>query len=244
MTARCPLVAALLASALGTALAAPIPKQLRAKASKIDTARFKVNYTDAPFDKLFEDFADGTGLKLVGEVPIRGTVTLKPNRECNAAHFIDLLNEVLGFQKHTLVRHGDTFYLHPSDQPIDRDKVDTVTADELKVETPKRNAQAVAVGKPNGWAGAGNFNGWPGLGQVQAGQVQEPPPPKRGRTEVVRHVLQLPDGLKAKDVRPQVKRILSPTGVVEDGKNDDELVVTDRAANVRAALALGTEKSK
>jgi hypothetical protein len=196
MTARISLTV-LLASA-ATVTAAPVPKWIKAKgASKIDTARFKVMYDNTPFARVIEDFAEGSGLKFVGELPPLGALTLKPNREYTGVAHLDLLNEALSYNKFMLTRHGNTFYLHPTDRPVDREQVDTVTADELKA---------------------------------------------RGRTEVVRHVLQLPDGLKAKDVRPQVEKTLSPAGVVEDGKSDGELVVTDRAANVRVALAVCTEK--
>jgi type II secretory pathway component GspD/PulD (secretin) len=242
MTARLALAAVFtLAAAVP---AAPVPKSLKARLpGKLDTARFKPAYTAAPLSQVIEDFADGTGLRFVGEMPAGSPVTLRTNREYTSGEFTDLLNERLEPDRLMLIRHGGTFYLHPADRPIDPERIDAVSADELTAVVKWRmepiGLPGWANGQPAGGVGAAR-PGLPGWGAVPV--LEEPPPRARGRTEVVRHVVRLPAGVKANEILPQVKSLLSPLGAVEAGNSDGELVVTDRVANIRTVHNLVNER--
>lgn len=209
---------------VSAAFAAPVPKSLKAP-SKWDTARFKLNYSRAPFERLLEDFAKESGLEWVGDRPPLGTVTLRPKKEYTAVECLDLINEVLEKDNVILVRHGKTFYLLSGGQSVAPETVDEVTTEEIK-PAPK------PIKRPApGWGGGEEQ--WVGGEWVPVEQAakEERQRSKRGRTEIATLALELPANLKFEDVRIQITKTLSPIGRV-DVSERGEIRVTDRVNNL------------
>jgi hypothetical protein len=222
------------------AVAAPVPKSLKKKPDPFDLARFNVRYYKTPFETVLKHFADETGLEWVGDRPQLGTVTLRSSKEYTGAEFIDLLNERLELDNFILIRHAKTFYVHAAGEPIDVDRLDTISVEELVV--PRAPVQRAAV---DGGGGGGQWiNGqWvpsqpvaqPQQAQAQAAakELPPPPPPKRGKTELATAVIPL-SAVAYADVRPQVLKSMSKFGQGVEACDDGRAMrVTDRVDNLR-----------
>jgi hypothetical protein len=218
-------------AAVSAATAAPVPKSLKAKASKFDTARFKLNYQNAPFERVLADFAEGTGLEWAGERPALGAITLKPTKEFSAVELLDLLNEVLEQYDVVLVRHAGTFYLHPAGKPVDPEQVDTVTVDDI---IPRREAADPPAAQ---WGGRGENGGWENGVWVP----RRPVPQKRGKTELATLVIEPTGGLTLAEARPQINKSLTPFGRIAEDEGDNKFRITDRVDNLRLIARILTE---
>lgn len=220
-----------------TAFAAPVPKSVKAKAAKMDTSRFKLDYKNVPFQKVLEDFAEGTGLEWVGERPQLGTITLHPNRVYSGVECLDLLNEVLEKDNYILVRHAGTFYLHPADQPVDPNEVDAVTADDVALRWEEADPDPAP-----GWGGVWDSVGrWVPRERTPARKLV---PPKRGKTEIATLVIAAPSGSKLADFLPQIKKLLSRFGRLEECEGGKECRVTDRVDNLCIIEIIASDRIK
>lgn len=221
-----------------TCVAAPVPKSLKSRI-KVDTARFKVTCKNKPFSQLLEEFAEETGLKWVGECPGLGKITLNLSKEYPIAEYLDLLNELLEDEQFMLVRHADTFYLHPIDQPVDPEKVDTVSEGEIAL--PRKRvappADPLNAGGPL-WEWQSGM--WVAVVPVAPMKQTQP---KRGKSEVATLVIELPGNLQLADVRPQLVKALTISGRLKADESGREIRVTDRVDNLRfVARILGEWK--
>lgn len=212
-------------------VAAPVPKSLKSRV-RVDTARFQVEYTNATIDNVLEDFEKETGLRWVGDRPALGAVTLWMHWEHTTGEYIDLLNERMAKENYSLVRHADTFYLHPTDQPIDPEKVDTVSLEDI---TPRREFIRPADGELE--LGHWKNGKWVPGGKPAAPRVKVVPA-KRGQTEVVALVIEMPGNLQFADLHPIKVKALSKVGRCEPTDNGREVRVTARADNMPFVSAI------
>lgn len=236
-----------LVSLSAVAVAAPVPKSLKKVPDQFDTARFKLRYDKVPFSRALEHFAEETGLEWVGDRPELGTVTLQSlqGKEYTAAEFVDLLNERLELDNYILIRHAKTFYIHPARQPIDVEKLDTLSVEDI---IPPRVAKQPAKRAANPWGGGTWVNGqWvpaDGSEAVNPQSSPPPPPPKRGKTELATVVIPLTT-VSYDDIRPQVVKSLSKFGQgVESCEGGRAMRVTDRVDNLRFLHAVVNESVK
>ncbi len=92
-----------------------------------------VNFKDAKWDDVLDWFAAESGLLKILTVKPTGSTTLQPSkdRKYTISEVVDLLNEALQQQRFILIRRQVTFFIHPSDEPIDPTLVSRIEPSEL-----------------------------------------------------------------------------------------------------------------
>jgi RNA polymerase sigma factor (sigma-70 family) len=121
------------AAAEGQPAKAAEPAQPPAKADKAAPKTYEVTFRDLPWAKVFEWYAEVSGLPFVGTSKPVGTFTFVPpgKRQYTLDEITDLLNEALLERKYILVRRAAAFTVLPADEKIDRTTLPRVTPDEL-----------------------------------------------------------------------------------------------------------------
>jgi general secretion pathway protein D len=92
-----------------------------------------VNFKDTKWTEVLDWFATESGLLPILTVKPTGSVTIQPAKEhkFTMAEVVDLLNEAMQQQKFILIRRHVTFFIHPSDEPLDSSMVPRVEIPEL-----------------------------------------------------------------------------------------------------------------
>jgi RNA polymerase sigma factor (sigma-70 family) len=170
--------------------AAPPPEDKPATPpAKDKEKRFTLELRDQPWNKVFEWYAEVSGLTYVGQEKLPGTLTLIPpdrKRQYTLDEVTELLNEALFVRKYILVRRTTSFTVLPADEKIDPTFLPRVRLEDLE---------------------------------------------KRGRTELVTVLLPLTT-LKARDIGPEVKKMIGPFGEVIILDKGNQLILLDTAGNL------------
>ena len=95
-----------------------------------------INFDLAPWNDVLEWFSKESGLQIISAVRPTGSVTLKPGKDkkYTMGEAVDLLNELLMQQKFLLIRRDQSFFIWPTDEPVEPFLVPRLTPDQL----PKR----------------------------------------------------------------------------------------------------------
>ena len=157
---------------------------------KTEEKLYELAMKDQPWAKVFEWYADISGLPFVGTSKPTGAFTYIPPKgkgKLSLVQITDALNEALMAKKYVLVRRTASFTVLPADETIDVTLVPRVRLEDLD---------------------------------------------KRGKTELVLVVMTLASQ-NAKDLAPDVRKIMSPFGQATVLNTPNLLVLLDTAGNLR-----------
>jgi general secretion pathway protein D len=92
-----------------------------------------VNFKDTKWEDVLDWFAAESGMQKILTVKPPGTVNLQTpkDRKYTISEVVDLLNEALTQQRFILIRRNVTFFIHPSDDPLDPTLVSRIEPAEL-----------------------------------------------------------------------------------------------------------------
>jgi type II secretory pathway component GspD/PulD (secretin) len=115
----------------------------KAEKPRAEKKRFTFVMREQPWDKVFEWYAERSGLGYVGSSKPAGTFTFippRPKRIYTLDEITDILNEGLLAKKYVLVRRTTTFSVLPADE-----KVDPVLVPRVKLADLKKRARTELV---------------------------------------------------------------------------------------------------
>ncbi len=105
-------------------------KPMTAGATKPEK-EYGVSFKEEPWPAVFDWFSKESGLTYIDTVKPPGTLTIRSDRKYTLPQVLDLLNEALAQKKMVIIRRSQTFLVHPADERLPPELVQSITVDEL-----------------------------------------------------------------------------------------------------------------